>query len=121
MILKASQNAIPEFFIKKVALETEGVEDASVQPRSTAQSSARFIDSLPKPCPRAGAATASVLTCSQAAQISRSKPPNTSPFSALRKKATGYHFSLPADRNVIINDHRLHDVAQIGGGIRVEY
>jgi ABC-type sugar transport system ATPase subunit len=58
-----------------------------------------FSSSLPKPRPRAGAATASVRTCSQAAQISPSKPPKTSPFSPLRKNATGYHSACPGDRN----------------------
>jgi hypothetical protein len=111
----------PVFNKKGSRLKTESVEDAWVQPRSTAQSSARFIDSLPKPCPRTGAATASILTCSQATQISSSKPPNTFTILGPEKESDRIPFSLPGDRNVIINDHCLHDVAQIGGGIRVEY
>ena len=46
----------------------------------------------------------SVLTCSQAAQIFPSKPPNISPFSSLRKKATGYHSACPVIGGMLPHD-----------------
>ena len=111
VIFQRSEYPVPELFVKWSCLKTEGVEERVGAPALNRISLGTLHQFPAKALPRTGTATASVLTCSQAAQISPSKPPSTSPFSSLRKKATGYHSACPGNSRRC--DYRLSSARKL--------
>jgi hypothetical protein len=95
VIFERSKYPIPELFVKWSGLKTEGVKECIGAAVLDGVGFGTLHEFFSKAFFRTGMATASVLTCSQAAHISPSKPPISSPFSPLRKKATGYHSVCP--------------------------
>jgi len=89
MIFKRPKDSVPELFVKWSRLKTESVEEcigATALDRIGLGTLHQFLAKATPPHRRGHR---------KAAQISPSNPPSTSPFSSLRKKATGYHSARP--------------------------
>ena len=121
MIFKRPKDAVPELFVKWSCLKTEGVEEcigATALDRISFGTLHQFL----------AKATPSHRRCYSKRFNVESSRPNMSDQSAQyltvfvpEKECDRIPFGLSCARNAIVIDYRLHNVAQIGGRIRVEY
>jgi hypothetical protein len=121
MIFKRPKYPVPEFFVKWSCLKTEGVEvciRAVALDRIEFRTLHQFLSK----------ALSSHWHGHREDSHEQPSTPNISEQPAQyltlfnpEKECDRIPFSLPGTCNVMIDDNRFHEVAQIGGGIGVEY